>query len=169
MEQRNCECGHEKADHRTPRRGVGVFGECRICLCYAFRKSPPPMVLDTVLEDYSSLRTAAPVIDWILERLERKQSPQGLKVIEEELHWLGQKSITHERLLHAVAAELRRPHPRIESVAEGVYWFADKRTPVGWTLFGDKRMLPCFYREYPPDISWEKLDEPENILPAPKK
>jgi hypothetical protein len=127
------------------------------------------MVLDTVLEDYSSLRTAAPVIDWILERLERKQSPQGLKVIEEELHWLGQKSITHERLLHAVAAELRRPHPRIESVAEGVYWFADKRTPVGWTLFGDKRMLPCFYREYPPDISWEKLDEPENILPAPKK
>jgi hypothetical protein len=104
-----------------------------------------------------------------LERLERKESPQGLNVIEEELHWLGQNSITHERLLHAVAVELRRAHPRIESVAEGVYWFAEKRTPQGWTLFGDMRMLPCFYREYPPDISWERLDEPGNILPPPQK
>jgi hypothetical protein len=92
-----------------------------------------------------------------------------LKVIEQELHWLGQESITHERLLHAVAFELRKRQPRIESVAEGVYWFASKRTPIGWTLFGDKRMLPCFYREYPPDISWEELDEPENILPPPQR
>jgi hypothetical protein len=134
-----------------------------------YEKYIPPAVTRTEFGDYSSLQSDAPVIEWILERLERKKSPQGLKVIEEELHWLGQKSITRERLLHAVAIELRRPHPRIESVGDGVYWFADKRPPLGWTLFGDKRMLPCFYREYPPDISWEKLDEPENILPSPKK
>lgn len=134
-----------------------------------YKKYVPPPVVRTEIRDYSSLPSGAPVIEWILERLERKGSPQGLKVIAEELQWMGQDSMTHERLLHAVTVELRKPQPRIESVAEGVYWFAGKRTPVGWSLFGDKRMLPCFYREYPPEISWEKLDEPENILPAPQK
>jgi hypothetical protein len=134
-----------------------------------YKKYVPPAVTRTEFSAYSSLQSDAPVIEWILERLERKESPQGLKVIEEELHWLGQESITYERLLRAIAVELRRPHPRIESVAEGVYWLADQRTPIGWTLFGDKRMLPCFYREYPPDISWEELDKPGNILPPPGK
>ena len=169
MMQPTCVCEHERRDHRRPRTGTSNFGECKVCLCPMYKKHAPPAVTRTEISDYSSLQSNAPVIEWILERLERKESPQGLKVIAEELHWLGQGSITHERLLHAVAVELRRPHPRIEAVAEGVYWFADKRTPVGWTLFGDRRMLPCFYREYPPEISWEKLDEPENILPSPEK
>ena len=169
MTQANCECGHEKCDHRPPRRGIGSFGECRICLCMGFRKVPPPAVVKTVMEEYSRLETGAPVMDWILERLERKNSPQGLKVIAEELQWLGQNSITHEKLLHAVLIEMKKPRPRIEAVAEGVYWIAGKCTPVGWSLFGDRRMLPCFYREYPPDISWDELDRPDNILPSPCK
>jgi hypothetical protein len=92
-----------------------------------------------------------------------------LNVIAEELRWLGQAAITHEKLLQAVSAELKKPRPRIEAVAEGVYWIAGKTTPPGWSLFGDLRMLPCFYREYPPDISWEEIDNPENILPPPSK
>jgi hypothetical protein len=108
-------------------------------------------------------------MDWILERIERKSSPQGLNVIAEELRWLGQEAITHEKLVQAVANELKKPHPRIEAVAEGVYWVAGKSTPTGWSLFGDLRMLPCFYREYPPDITWEEIDRPDNILPSPRK
>lgn len=169
MTQPNCECGHEKADHRQPRRGIGIFGECRICLCDGYRKMPPPRVLKTAIEEYSALETGAPIMDWILERLERKNSPQGLNVMAEELKWLGQSTITHERLVHAVSLEMRRPKPRIEAVAEGVYWIAERRTPIGWSLFGDRRMLPCFYREYPPDITWDEIDRPENILPSPRK
>lgn len=167
MNRPNCECGHVKGDHRAPRRGVGIFGECRICLCTGFHKSPAPVVISTVMEEYSSLHTGAPLMDWILERLERKNSPQGLKVIAEELRWLGQVSITHEKLVQAVSLEMKKPKPRIEAVAEGVYWFAGKCKPPGWSVFWDRRMLPCFYREYPPDISWERIDEPENILPSP--
>ena len=169
MRQPSCECGHEKRDHRPPRHGIGVYGECKICLCDSFRKPPPPVVTGTVLEDYSTLRTGAPRRDWIIERRERKNSPQGLNVMVEELHWLGQKSITHEQLAQAVSLELKKPRPRIEAVAEGVYWFAGKCTPPGWSLFSDQRMLPCFYREYPPAVSWEQLDQPENILPQPQK
>jgi len=168
MSHSNCECGHEKRDHRPPRRGTSSFSECRICLCEIFRKTAPPRVSSTELRDYSTLSGSAPVIEWILERIERKSSPQGLNVIAEELRWLGQASITHERLVQAVAVELRKPHPRIEAVAEGVYWIAGKCTPPGWSLFRDMRMLPCFYREYPPDISWEEIDRPENILPSPR-
>jgi hypothetical protein len=85
-----------------------------------YKKSVPPAVVCTRISDYSSLQSGAPVIEWILERSERKNSPQGLKVSAEELHWLGHGSITHERFLHAVAVEFRRPHPRIENVAQGV-------------------------------------------------
>jgi len=169
MRRSSCECGHEREDHRPPRRGFGVFGECRICLCEAFRKPAPPMIASTAIEEYSSLRNGAPVMDWILERMERKNSPQGLNVIAEELHWLGQTAITHEKLVHAVSMEMKKSKPRIEAIAEGVYWIAGKCTPPGWSLFGDRRMLPCFYREYPPDILWEQLDRPENILPSPQK
>jgi len=169
MTQHNCECGHEKYDHRQPRRGISGYGECRICLCTGFRKVLPPVVVRTVMGEYSGLHSGAPVMDWILERLERKSSPQGLKVIEEELHWLGQTSITHEKLVQAVAVEMKKPHPRIEAVTEGVYWFAGKCTPPGWSLFRDQRMLPCFYRKYPPDITWDDIDRPENILPSPGK
>ena len=169
MRNANCECGHERCDHRQPRRGMGSYGECKICLCASFRKEKPPLVLRTVLGEYSRLQTGAPVMDWILERLERKNSPQGLNVIAEELRWLGQASITHEKLVQAVSAEMKKLRPRIESVAEGVYWFAGKCTPPGWSLFGDRRTLPCFYREYPPDIMWEDIDRPENILPSPKR
>lgn len=169
MSQANCECGHEKRDHRHPRRGTSNFGECRICLCESFRKVAPPRVSATELREYSALNGGAPIMDWILERIERKSSPQGLNVIAEELRWLGQETITHEKLVQAVANELKKPHPRIEPVAEGVYWIAGKSTPTGWSLFGDLRMLPCFYREYPPDITWEEIDRPENILPSPRK
>jgi hypothetical protein len=169
MTQANCECGHEKFDHRQPRRGIGGFGECKICLCAGFRKIAPPRIVKTVLDEYSRLQTGAPVMDWILERLERKNSPQGLNVIAEEMLWLGQSSITHEKLVQAVAIELKKPRPRIEAVAEGVYWIAGKNTPTGWSLFGDRRMLPCFYREYPPDITWEEIDRPDNILPSPRR
>jgi hypothetical protein len=169
MSQPNCECGHEKRDHRPPRRGTSNFGECRICLCANFRKVAPPPVGSTDMSEYSAVRGNVPIMDWILDRIERKSSPQGLNVIAEELRWLGQAAITHEKLLQAVSAELKKPRPRIEAVAEGVYWIAGKTTPPGWSLFGDLRMLPCFYREYPPDISWEEIDNPENILPPPSK
>lgn len=169
MTSPKCECGHERCDHRPPRRGIGGFGECRICLCETFRKVSPPRVVQTHMDEYSRLHSGAAVMEWILERLERKNSPQGLNVIAEELRWLGQAAITHERLVNAVASELRKPRPRIEAVAEGVYWIAGKCTPPGWSLFKDHRMLPCFYREYPPDISWEEIDSPWNILPSPSK
>ena len=169
MTQPNCECGHEKHDHRQPRRGIGAYGECRICLCTGFRKVPPPLVVQTEMKEYSQLHSGASIIEWVVERIERKNSPQGLKVIAEELHWLGQTSLTYERLVQAVALEMKKPRPRIEAVAEGVYWFAGKCTPLGWSLFGDRRMLPCFYREYPPDITWDEIDRPENILPSPLK
>jgi hypothetical protein len=87
----------------------------------------------------------------------------------EELQWMGDHSITYEKLLQAVRAELNDPHPRIRRVAEGVYWFKDAEIPLGWSLYGDRRMLPCFYRRYPPQISWDELDLPENLLPPPSK
>jgi hypothetical protein len=103
----------------------------------------------------------------VLERLEQKCCPQGLHVIFEELRWMGDRSMTYEQLSHAVHTDLRAPHPRIRRVAEGVYWFAELDIPLGWSLFRDRRMLPCFYRRYPPAISWEDLDLPENVLPPP--
>ena len=168
MAQVNCQCGHEKRDHRSQRSGT-VHAECKICLCNAFAKPKVAAVNSTELSNFSALTPGAPAMDWILERIERKCCPQGLNVISEELLWMGQGSMTHERLLHAVRVELKKPCPRIQSVAEGVYWFADKNIPTGWSLYGDRRMLPCFYREYPPVISWDKLDQPENILPPPSK
>ena len=164
----HCECGHEKRDHRSQRSGT-VYAECKICLCKAFVKPKVSLVSSTDLTDLSALTPDAPVMDWILERIERKCCPQGLNVISEELRWMGQDSMTYEKLMQAVRLELRKPYPRIQSVAEGIYWFANKRIPTGWSLYGDKRMLPCFYREYPPAISWDKLDRPENILPRPGK
>ena len=105
----------------------------------------------------------------VLERLEQKCCPQGLHVIVEELQWMGYPSMTYEKLWQAVCAELNNARPRIRRVAEGVYWFAESDIPLGWSLFGDKRMLPCFYRRYPPAISWDDLDQPENLLPPPPK
>jgi hypothetical protein len=105
----------------------------------------------------------------VLERLEQKCCPQGLHVMVEELRWLGQRSMTYEKLLHAVRTELRGTHPRIRRIAEGIYWFADAEIPLGWSLYADRRMLPCFYRKYPPQISWDDLDRPENLLPPPPK
>jgi hypothetical protein len=107
------------------------------------------------------------MIEMILERLQSKGCPQGLNVMAEELQWMGRGSITHERLRLAVRAELRLPHPRIRRVVEGVYWFTDHNVPAGWSLFLDRRTLPCFYRLYPPAISWDDIDKAENILPQP--
>jgi hypothetical protein len=109
------------------------------------------------------------VLSKIFERLEAKSCPQGLNVMAEEFHWLGDTELTHERLTQAVKAEMGKPRPRLRVVVEGVYWFADRNIPIGWSIFGDRRMLPCFYREYPPHVSWDDLDRPENILPAPGK
>lgn len=106
-------------------------------------------------------------VDLILERLRFKGCPQGLNVIVEELQWMGRGSITNEGLRLAIRRELRMPHPRIRRVGEGVYWLSGYNIPVGWSLFLDRRMLPCFYRQYPPAIAWEELDKPENILPKP--
>ena len=169
MSSPTCVCGHEKRDHRQPRNGNSSYGECKVCLCEAFDKVKPPLAPPTAIADHSSLKSGASVIDWILERIERKCCPQGLNVILEELQWMGQENITHDKLSHAVSLELRKPHPRIETVAEGIYWFANKSVPAGWSMFNDRRMLPCFYREYPPEIAWEDLDRPENILPPPLK
>ena len=166
MAQINCECGHEKRDHRSQRSGT-TFGECKVCLCGAFAKRKLVLGSSVALSDLSALTPDAPVMDWILERIQRKCCPQGLNVISEELRWMGQDSMTYEKLSQAVRVELRKPHPRIQSVAEGIYWFAEKNVPAGWSLYGDRRMLPCFYREYPPLISWDELDNPENILPRP--
>jgi hypothetical protein len=166
MAQGDCKCGHEKRDHRTQRAGT-IHGECKVCLCDGYVKVEPPQMSGTEICQHSSLRSGAPVMDWILERIERKGCPQGLNVIAEELQWMGQDSMTYEKLRQAVSTELRKSYPRIVSVAEGVYWFADKVIPAGWSLYADKRMLPCFYREYPPVISWDELDHPDNILPRP--
>jgi hypothetical protein len=103
----------------------------------------------------------------ILERLQSKGCPQGLNVMLEELQWMGCTSTTYLKLQRAVHAELRMPHPRIRAVAERVYWFTDQDVPVGWSLFLDRRMLPCFYRLYPPAIAWDDIDKAENILPNP--
>ena len=105
----------------------------------------------------------------VLERLQYKSCPQGLHVMAEELQWMGDSAMTHEVLGRAVQAELRRPNPRIQVVAQGVYWFSDVRVPLTWSLYGDSRMLPCFYRRYPPAISWEEVDQPDNLLPPPGK
>jgi hypothetical protein len=110
-----------------------------------------------------------PTITRVIERLEQKGCPQGLHVILEELRWMGERSTSYEKLWHAVRTELRAAQPRIRRVAEGVYWFSEADIPLGWSLFGDRRMLPCFYRKYPPAISWDDLDLPENILPPPHK
>ena len=110
-----------------------------------------------------------PPMRWVLERLEQKRCPQGLHVMLEELQWMGERSLTYEKLWHAVRTELRAAHPRIRRVAEGIYWFADADIPPGWSLFRDRRMLPCFYRRYPPAIPWDELDLPENLLPPPHK
>lgn len=112
---------------------------------------------------------ATPAMTYVLERLEQKCCPQGLHVIVEELQWMGHRCMTYEKLWDAVRAELRATHPRIRRVAEGVYWFAQSDIPLGWSLFRDKRMLPCFYRRYPPAISWEDIDLPENLLPPPPR
>ena len=109
-----------------------------------------------------------PMINWILERIDYKGCPQGLHVIAEELEWLEVASVNYERLKRAADVELRRANPRITRVAEGIYWFAERQVPVGWSLYRDQRMLPCFYREYPPAISWEDIDKPGNILPRPQ-
>lgn len=116
----------------------------------------------------SSPRPCCAAIKRVLERLEQKGCPQGLHVMVEELQWLGDRSMTYEKLWHAVRTELSESHPRIRRVAEGVYWFADTEVPVGWSLYADRRMLPCFYRKYPPQISWDDIDLPENVLPPPK-
>ena len=86
----------------------------------------------------------------------------------EELQWMGESSITYDKIVRAVRAELRQCYPRIRRVTEGVYWFVGAGTPPGWSLYGDRRMLPCFYRKYPPEISWDDLDLPENVLPPPR-
>ncbi len=117
----------------------------------------------------SAARTGdEPLMDYVLERLASKCSPQGLHVMAEELRWMGRRSVTYEKLCAAVGAELSAPQPRIRRVAEGVYWFVDANLPPGWSLFLDRRMLPCFYRLYPPAISWDDLDRPENLLPSPR-
>jgi hypothetical protein len=110
-----------------------------------------------------------PVLSRIFERLEAKSCPQGLNVMAEEFKWLGDTELTHEKLEHAVRTEMNKARPRLKLIVEGVYWFSDRNIPIGWSLFGDRRMLPCFYREYPPRVSWDDLDRPENILPAPPK
>lgn len=109
--------------------------------------------------------TRTPVINWILERIDYKGCPQGLHVMAEELEWMEVASVNYDRLKRAADVELRKANPRIKRVAEGVYWFAERQVPVGWSLYRDQRMLPCFYRKYPPAISWEDIDKPANILP----
>jgi hypothetical protein len=121
------------------------------------------------VSSHASGRDAAAIMASILKRLEEKCCPQGLHVMVEELQWMGDRLLTYEKVLKAVRAELKRARPRIRRVAEGVYWFADAEIPLGWSLYRDRRMLPCFYRRYPPEISWEDLDLPENLLPQPPK
>jgi len=110
-----------------------------------------------------------PVINWILERIDYKGCLQGLHVMAEELEWMEVASVNYDRLKRAAEVELRRANPRIKRVVEGIYWFAERQVPLGWSLYRDPRMLPCFYREYPPAISWEDIDNPGNILPRLQK
>ena len=115
----------------------------------------------------SAQRRGSAILARVLERFEHKRCPQGLHVIAEELQWMGERSITYEKVLEAIRAELKNARPRVRRVAEGVYWFADAEIPLGWSLYRDRRMLPCFYRKYPPEISWEDVDLPDNLLPPP--
>jgi hypothetical protein len=117
--------------------------------------------------DYTALGHTAPVLEMIIERLERKACPQGLNVMAEELQWIGHSSATYDKIVRAVKAELTQSHPRILAVSEGIYWLADRTVPAGWSLYG-KAMLPCFYCEYPPQISWDELELPANIMPHPE-
>ena len=121
----------------------------------------------TQMNALSWVRT--PVINWILERIDHKGCPQGLHVMAEELEWMEVASVNYDRLKRAADVELRRTNPRIKRVAEGIYWFAERKVPIGWSLYRDQRMLPCFYREYPPAIAWEDIDKPGNILPRPQR
>jgi|SRR5579872_4876070 len=114
-------------------------------------------------------RARTPVINWILERIDYKGCPQGLHVMADELEWMEVASVNYDRLKRAADIELRRANPRIMRVAEDIYWFAERQVPVGWSLYQDQRMLPCFYRKYPPAISWEDIDKPGNILPRLQK
>jgi len=157
------------SEHQKKPGAPGIFGECKQCWCLNYTLSKPAPPQSTDFGDYSGLKPGAPIIEWILERFERKGCPQGLNVMAEELQWMGQGSITREKLLHAIHTEMRQRHPRIQLVSENVYWLAGKNVPAGWSVFGDKRMLPCFYREYPPHVSWDELDRPENILPPPQR
>jgi hypothetical protein len=113
------------------------------------------------------LEARMPVINWILERIEYKGCPQGLHVMAEELQWMEVGSISYDRLRRAADVELRRANSRIKRVTDDIYWLADRKVPLGWSLYRDQRMLPCFYRVYPPAISWEDIDKAENILPHP--
>jgi hypothetical protein len=113
----------------------------------------------------SNRKARSYLINLVVERIERKCCPQGLNVVAEELRWMGMTSITSEQLRSAVRHDKTSPHPKLKSVAQDIYWLSDRNLPVGWSLYLDLRMLPCFYRLYPPQISWDDLDNPGNILP----
>jgi hypothetical protein len=157
----NCMCGHEKRDHRPQRSGM-PYGACRICLCNLYQ-----VIHRAPEHEVRELKAEAPVIEWVLERLSSKCCPQGLNVMAEELRWLGLGSMTYLKLLNAVNTEIGKPQSRIAQLSGEVYWFSGKSTPADWSLKLDRRMLPCFYRRYPPDIPWDELENPENILPSP--
>jgi hypothetical protein len=160
----HCECGHSVYDHQRHRH----TGECVNCWCTAFVADRPSAANATFISDYTSLPSDSSVLDRVIERLERKASPQGLNVLAEEFQWMGDSLITYEKLCKAVRAELHKPHSRLIVVSVGIVWLREKSVPAGWSLFC-KGMLPCFYREYPPQISWEELDLPENRLPRPRR
>lgn len=162
-----CSCGHSAYDHKSSGASGPHRGECLRCWCSSFDALNPSSVEVPNIRDYTSLSSNASVLDWVIERIERKACPQGLNVLAEELQWMGQAALTFDKLYKAVSNELRRPHSRLIVVSEGIYWLNDKSLPAGWSMFG-KGMLPCFYREYPPDIPWEKFDCPENVLPRPR-
>jgi len=44
MASMNCECGHEKRDHRQPPLGTHSYGECKVCLCNRYTKIKAPVV-----------------------------------------------------------------------------------------------------------------------------
>ncbi|MDR3762700.1 MAG: hypothetical protein P4M01_01255 [Acidobacteriota bacterium] len=159
-----CKCRHSLYDHQRN----GHTGECLNCWCTSFVADHALGANATCISDYTSLSSDSSVLDHVIERLERKASPQGLNVLAEEFQWMGNSLMTYERLCSAVQAELRKPHPRLLLVSEGIVWFSEKSVPAGWSLFCTG-MLPCFYREYPPQISWEKFDLPENRMPPPRR
>lgn len=119
-------------------------------------------------QSVTTLKASTPAIEWVLERLAFKCCPQGINVMAEELRWLGLDAMTQEKVILAINSELRKPHPRVQRISDGVYWFSEERPPIGWSLYSDVRMLPCFYRRYPPSISWDELDSADNILPRPE-